>query len=145
MVLGVRDDVPLKRAVKKRRISIDLPDFFEFPPRGDLTTASQPFRDCVKAFLSRHARLTLPPSLFPSLLAWRVDFHSPVAVALHVVEEDVTTSRRPVYCDHCRVVGKSINPLSMLFFFNYKLKNKIKKLRKYLLNKKLDKIFIWLI
>ncbi|PON34876.1 Autoimmune regulator [Parasponia andersonii] len=112
MVLGVKDDNGMAlQSVKKRRICKDLPDFFEFPPRGGSATASQPFRDSVKAFLSSHARLTLQSSLFPSLLAWSLDLRSPAPVVLHIVEEDVTTSRRSVYCDHCRVVGWSGHPV----------------------------------
>lgn len=121
MVLGVKDEMSLKR-VKKRKLSKDLPDFFEFPSRGGSGIASQPFRDCIKAFLSHHARLTHLPSLFPTLLAWRLDLRSPFPVALHIVEEDVTTSRRSVYCDHCRVVGEHTPTLSYpaphhVFFF----------------------------
>lgn len=120
MVFGFNDERPLKRAKKRRlsRTAEDLPDFFAFPSPADQTTASQPFRDNVKSFLSCHARLTLPPSLFPSLLTWRVTLRLedpdllPSVVVLDVVEEDVTSSRRSVYCDHCRVVGESTHRLS---------------------------------
>lgn len=123
MVMGYNDDKPLKRTFKKRRLSRtggDLPDFFSFPSSADQSTASQPFRVSVRSFLSRHAHLTLPPSLFPSLLTWRVALRledpdlSPSVVVLDVVEEDVTRSKRSVYCDHCRVVGESTHRLSSL-------------------------------
>ncbi|CAM8950343.1 unnamed protein product [Rhodiola kirilowii] len=61
------------------------------------------------------AALPLQPSLFPSVLTWQILFslqpHHPVLLSVHVVEEDATRSRSDVYCDHCRVVGWSGNPV----------------------------------
>ncbi|CAM8914787.1 unnamed protein product [Rhodiola kirilowii] len=76
----------------------------------------EPFRTRIKTFLSNHPRgLPLQPSLFPSVLTWQILFslqpHHPVLLSVHVVEEDATRSRSDVYCDHCRVVGWSGNPV----------------------------------
>ncbi|CAN0891029.1 PHD finger protein At1g33420 [Linum grandiflorum] len=121
---------PLKRA-RRNRITADLHDFLTFPasesdhksssPAAAVGAAAGPFRDTVKAFLSNHARLTFPPSLFPSLLTWQIVFRvgdlvdgpdlSPLVVALDIVEEDVTRSPRSVYCNQCRVVGWSSHPV----------------------------------
>ncbi|XP_024031601.1 PHD finger protein At1g33420 isoform X2 [Morus notabilis] len=105
--LGVKEDESTRR-VKRRRLcrsELDVPDFKEFPPPQ--SEGQKPFRDSIKEFLSRHAQLALPPSLFPSLLSWRLSLRlSSVAVALHVVEEDVTSSSRSLYCDHCRVLAQ---------------------------------------
>lgn len=114
----VVNERPTKRA--RRRVTADLPDLFTFPPQSP---DDGPFRDKVRDFLGRHARVTLPSSsLFPSLLTWQIALRvgSPVDAAvvvlpLDVVEEDVTRSRRSVYCDQCRVVGESNHRL--LFFF----------------------------
>ncbi|XAR51055.1 hypothetical protein NMG60_11005565 [Bertholletia excelsa] len=108
---------PLKRM--KRRVTADLSDFLSFPSSGD--GAGGPFRTSVREFLSKHA--TLPPlsSLFPHLLTWQVLFRvgdltddgpdaSPAVVCLDIVEEDVSRSRS-IYCDQCRVVGWSGNPV----------------------------------
>lgn len=114
---------PLKRM--KRRVTADLYDFLAFPSEGD--ELSGPFRTNVRSFLSRHARLPPPSSLFsptafPHLLTWQILFrvgglsdgelshpHPGAVVALDVVEEEVTRSRS-VYCDQCRVVGESLPP-----------------------------------
>ncbi|KAL5538969.1 hypothetical protein UlMin_043307 [Ulmus minor] len=109
MVLGVNHDRKPKKRRLSRSLEEHLPDFFGFPPPSD---GAQPFRKCIKEFLGRHARLTLPPSLFPTLMAWRIALRLDLStVSVDVVEEDVTTSRRPVYCDHCRVVGWSGHPV----------------------------------
>ncbi|KAG8383336.1 hypothetical protein BUALT_Bualt04G0001900 [Buddleja alternifolia] len=109
---------PMKRLVK-RRVTADLSDFLTFPTAGD-QAAAKPFRTSVKAFLSKHALLPPPSSLFPHLLTWQVLFRvgdlagddgGPAVVCLDVVEEDVARSRS-VYCDQCRVVGWSSNPVS---------------------------------
>ncbi|KAL6956542.1 hypothetical protein U1Q18_041225 [Sarracenia purpurea var. burkii] len=103
---------PLKRM--KRRVTADLSDFLAFPSAGDGSSAGAPFRTSVRAFLSRHAILPPPSSLFPHLLTWQILFRvgdltadgpngSPAVVCLDVVEEDVARSRS-VYCDQCRVV-----------------------------------------
>ncbi|KAA8522643.1 hypothetical protein F0562_012996 [Nyssa sinensis] len=107
---------PLKRM--KRRVTADLNDFLTFPS-GD-ALAGGPFRTSVRAFLSKHAILPPPSSLFPHLLTWQILFRvgdltdgpdsSPSVVCLDVVEEDVARSRS-IYCDQCRVVGWSGNPV----------------------------------
>ncbi|KAI3450955.1 hypothetical protein Pfo_007620 [Paulownia fortunei] len=112
---------PTKRLVK-RRITADLSDFLTFPTAGDLASpaAAKPFRTAVRAFLTKHALLPPPSSLFPHLLTWQILFRvgdlaaddgGPAVVCLDVVEEDVARSRS-VYCDQCRVVGWSSNPVS---------------------------------
>lgn len=110
----VVNERPSKRM--KRRVTADLYDFLSFPAAGDSSSAV-PFRNCVQRFLSDHARITFPPSLFPSLMTWQILFRvgdlvdgadlSPAMVTLDIVEEDVTRSRGSVYCDQCRVVGES--------------------------------------
>ncbi|KAI3700610.1 hypothetical protein L2E82_45246 [Cichorium intybus] len=106
---------PLKRM--KRRVTADLNDFLTFPS-GDLTP-SAPFRTSVREFLLRHALLPPPSSLLPHLLTWQILFRvgeqtsnavGDASVCLDVVEEDVIRSRS-VYCDQCRVVGWSGNPV----------------------------------
>ncbi|XP_042495195.1 PHD finger protein At1g33420-like [Macadamia integrifolia] len=115
---------PLKRM--KRRVTADLYDFLAFPASsGDELSAGvgypdEPFRLNIRSFLSKHAQLPPPSSLFPHLLTWQIVFRigdlvdgpnsSPAVVALDVVEEDVTRSRS-VYCDQCRVVGWSGHPV----------------------------------
>ncbi|KAH6833828.1 hypothetical protein C2S53_009837 [Perilla frutescens var. hirtella] len=112
---------PTKRLVK-RRVTADLSDFLTFPSAGDLESpaAAKPFRTAVGAFLTKHALLPPPSSLFPHLLTWKILFRvgdlagddgGPAVVCLDVVEEDVARSRS-VYCDQCRVVGWSSNPVS---------------------------------
>lgn len=114
---------PLKRL--KRRVTADLNDFLTFPAAGDgspvpTPAGSGPFRTCVRAFLSRHALMPPPSSLFPHLLTWQILFRvgdltlsdnggsspSPAVICLDVVEEDVSRSRRPIYCNQCQVVGE---------------------------------------
>ncbi|XP_024961858.1 PHD finger protein At1g33420 [Cynara cardunculus var. scolymus] len=106
---------PLKRM--KRRVTADLNDFLTFPS-GEYT-ATGPFRTSVREFLLRHALLPPPSSLLPHLLTWQILFrvgeqrsnvNGDASVCLDVVEEDVTRSRS-VYCDQCRVVGWSGNPV----------------------------------
>uniref|UniRef100_A0A5B6YRI8 Zinc finger PHD-type domain-containing protein n=2 Tax=Davidia involucrata TaxID=16924 RepID=A0A5B6YRI8_DAVIN len=107
---------PLKRM--KRRVTADLNDFLTFPS-GDASAVGS-FRTSVRAFLSKHAILPPPSSLFPHLLTWQILFRvgdltdgpdsSSSVVCLDVVEEDVARSRS-VYCDQCRVVGWSGNPV----------------------------------
>lgn len=113
---------PLKRL--KRRVTADLYDFLTFPAVGDSSpvanpAGSGPFRSCIRAFLSKHALLPPPSSLFPHLMTWQILFRvgdltmadnngsspAPAVVCLDVVEEDVSRSRS-VYCDQCRVVGE---------------------------------------
>ena len=105
----------------KRRVTADLYDFLTFPAAGDSFcgggAAVEPFRKGIQSFLTDHARITFPPSLFPSLMTWQILFRvgelvdgpdlSPAMVTLDIVEEDVTRSRSSVYCDQCRVVGES--------------------------------------
>nr|GMC66764.1 PHD finger protein At1g33420 [Ipomoea batatas] len=115
---------PMKRM--KRRVTADLYDFLTFPSPSDGVSShagsgAGPFRTNVRAFLSMHALLPPPSSLFPHLLTWQILFRvgdltesggdsSPAVVYLDIVEEDVARSRS-VYCDHCRVVGWSNNPV----------------------------------
>lgn len=110
----VVNERPLKRA--KRTATADLHDFLTFPSAAAAAAGSYPFRCNVHRFLNSYARLTFPPSLFPSLMTWQILFRvptssgsdlSPATVALDIVEEDVTRSRSSVYCDQCRVVGES--------------------------------------
>ncbi|KAL6576136.1 hypothetical protein OROHE_000607 [Orobanche hederae] len=116
---------PTKRLVK-RRVTADLRDFLTFPTAGDLPSpvaaaaAARPFRTAVRAFLTKHALLPPPSSLFPHLLTWQILFRvgeltgddgGPATACLDIVEEDVARSRS-VYCDQCRVVGWSSNPVS---------------------------------
>ncbi|KAM5550172.1 PHD finger protein [Rosa sericea] len=103
-----------ERATKRarRKAAADLPDLFTFPPTPP--ESPEAFRDNVRGFLGRHARVTLPSSsLFPSLLTWQIALRVDPAVVLplDIVEEDVTRSRRSVYCDQCRVVGWSGHPV----------------------------------
>lgn len=103
---------PMKRL--KRRVTADLNDFLRFPEEGNIA-GSGPFRTTVKAFLSKHALLPPPSSLFPHLMTWQIRFRVgdltdgddsfPSVVCLDVIEEDVARSRS-VYCDQCRVVGE---------------------------------------
>ncbi|CAJ2655288.1 unnamed protein product [Trifolium pratense] len=114
----VVNERPSKRM--KRRVTADLYDFLTFPPASDKSTAV-PFRTDVHRFVSEHARVTFPPSLFSSLMTWQILFRvgdvgdgsdlSTAMVALDIVEEDVTRSRSSVYCDQCRVVGWSAHPV----------------------------------
>lgn len=95
MAVGSR---PLKRA--KRRVTAGLHDFLA----GEAMEG--PFRECVRAFLSRHG---LPSPSAPAaqhLSVWRVASRVGDSVELGVVEEDVARSRS-VYCDQCRVVGET--------------------------------------
>lgn len=106
-------------------MTADLYDILTFLATETVSSALElPFRESVKLFLSRHARVTFPPSPFPGLLTWQILFRvgdlvessdlSPVVVALDIVEEDVTKSSRSVYCNQCRVVGESTRPESRL-------------------------------
>ncbi|KAF2308777.1 hypothetical protein GH714_017728 [Hevea brasiliensis] len=117
----VVNDRPLKRA-KRNRVTANLYDFFTFPDGPSLDEdLAKPFREAIKLFLSRHARVTFPPPLFPCLLTWQIMFRvgdlvegpdlSPVVVVLDIVEEDVTGSSRSPYCNQCRVVGWSGHPV----------------------------------
>ncbi|CAA2979546.1 PHD finger At1g33420 [Olea europaea subsp. europaea] len=108
---------PMKRV--KRRVTADLSDFLTFPIGGEVAPRG-PFRTSVKKFLQKNALLPPPSSLFPHLLTWQVLFRvgntvdddgGPSVLFLDVVEEDVARSRS-VYCDQCRVVGWSSNPVS---------------------------------
>ncbi|KAL6552258.1 hypothetical protein OROGR_008412 [Orobanche gracilis] len=113
---------PTKRLVK-RRVTAELRDFLTFPTPSDLPSAAaaaRPFRTAVRAFLTKHALLPPPSSLFPHLLTWQILFRvgdltgddgGPATACLDIVEEDVARSRS-VYCDQCRVVGWSSNPVS---------------------------------
>ncbi|XWS24679.1 hypothetical protein CRYUN_Cryun27aG0003200 [Craigia yunnanensis] len=112
---------PLKRARRTTRVTVDLPDFLDFPsPAATASASGKPFRVAVRSFLSSHARLTtdFAPPVLPCLMTWQILFRVgdfvtdardplPIVVALYVVEEDVTRSSRSVYCDQCRVVGES--------------------------------------
>ncbi|XP_076942343.1 PHD finger protein At1g33420-like [Bidens hawaiensis] len=91
---------PLKKM--KRRVTTNFLTF----PTGEIL-ATRPFRLTLRGFLLRHA-LQPPSSLVQHLLTWQVLFDGDVC--LDVVEEDVMRSRS-VYCDQCRVVGWSGNPV----------------------------------
>ncbi|KDP37798.1 hypothetical protein JCGZ_06700 [Jatropha curcas] len=117
----VVNDRPLKRP-RKNRVTANLYDFYTFPTGvAEEQLPSSPFRDNIKQFLSRHARVSFPPPLFPSLLMWQIVFRvgdlvdgpdlSPVVVLLDIVEEDVTRTARSAYCNHCQVVGWSGHPV----------------------------------
>ncbi|GAB2287189.1 hypothetical protein Dimus_021573 [Dionaea muscipula] len=112
----VVNEKSLKRM--KRRVTADLQDILTFPSGDGLPGG--PFQSNVRAFLRRHA-LPLPPSsLSPHLMTWQILFRAgdftegpdavPAVVGLDLVEEEVARSRS-VYCDHCRVVGWSGNPV----------------------------------
>ncbi|XP_006645112.1 PHD finger protein At1g33420 [Oryza brachyantha] len=114
------------RPLKRARTRVEARDFEGFPPAGDGGAAGT-FREAVRGFLARYARLLPLPSIFspaaaaapPHLLTWRVSLRvgeegdeegGGAAVELNVVEEDVLRSRS-VYCDQCRVVGWSGHPV----------------------------------
>lgn len=105
----------------KRRVTADLNDFLTFPS-GD-SPVDGPFRTSVRSFLAKHALLPPPSSLLPQLLTRQILFRvgdpaelspdsdpDPATVCLDVIEENVARSRS-VYCDQCRVVGWSGNPV----------------------------------
>uniref|UniRef100_A0A0D9V8I4 Zinc finger PHD-type domain-containing protein n=1 Tax=Leersia perrieri TaxID=77586 RepID=A0A0D9V8I4_9ORYZ len=117
------------RPLKRARTRVEARDFAGFPPAGDGGGgAAGTFREAVRGFLARYARLLPLPSIFspaaaaapPHLLTWRVSLRvgeegaeeggGGCAVELNVVEEDVLRSRS-VYCDQCRVVGWSGHPV----------------------------------
>ena len=120
------------RPLKRARARVEARDIAGFPAAGDGGAAGT-FREAVRGFLAKHARLLPLPSIFspaaaaapPHLLIWRVSLRVGEAgeeetgggrVELNVVEEDVLRSRS-VYCDQCRVVGEllsSLFPLSKL-------------------------------
>ncbi|KAG8054541.1 hypothetical protein GUJ93_ZPchr0001g29348 [Zizania palustris] len=112
------------RPLKRARTRVEARDFAGFPPAGD-GGATGTFREAVRGFLARYARLLPLPSIFspaaaaapPHLLTWRVSLRvgeewdeEGGGVELNVVEEDVLRSRS-VYCDQCRVVGWSGHPV----------------------------------
>ncbi|GLT26666.1 hypothetical protein SLA2020_017150 [Shorea laevis] len=112
---------PMKRM--KSRVTADLYDFLTFPSSAPGSGFLLPFRANIKTFLARHALVPPPSSLFPYLMTWQMLFRVgdvvtmdaspdsfPTTVCLDVVEEDVARSRS-VYCDQCRVVGWSGNPV----------------------------------
>ncbi|OMO57552.1 putative DNA binding protein [Corchorus olitorius] len=110
--------MPVKRM--KRRVTVDLYDFLTFPSSASGSGVSMPFRTNVRAFLTKHALMPPPSSLFPHLMTWQILFRvgdategpdsSPAMVFLDVVEEDVARSRS-IYCNQCRVVGWSGHPV----------------------------------
>ncbi|KAK3162632.1 hypothetical protein QOZ80_1BG0091780 [Eleusine coracana subsp. coracana] len=113
------------RPLKRARARVEAKDFAGFPTAGDGGAAGT-FRETVRGFLAKHARLLPLPSIFspaaaaapPHLLIWRVSLTvgeegedgGGARVELNVVEEDVLRSRS-VYCDQCRVVGWSGHPV----------------------------------
>jgi len=112
------------RPLKRARARAEARDIAGFPAAGDGGAAGT-FREAVRGFLAKHARLLPLPSIFspaaaaapPHLLIWRVSLRVGEAgeeetgggrVELNVVEEDVLRSRS-VYCDQCRVVGELLS------------------------------------
>jgi len=112
------------RPLKRARARVEARDIAGFPAAGDGGAAGT-FREAVRGFLAKHARLLPLPSIFspaaaaapPHLLIWRVSLRVGEAgeeetgggrVELNVVEEDVLRSRS-VYCDQCRVVGELLS------------------------------------
>ncbi|XWS29971.1 hypothetical protein CRYUN_Cryun24cG0077000 [Craigia yunnanensis] len=114
----VVNGMPMKRM--KRRVTADLYDFLTFPSSASGSSVSTPFRVNVRSFLTKHALMPPPSSLFPHLMTWQILFRvgdategsdsSSAMVFLDVVEEDVARSRS-IYCDQCRVVGWSGHPV----------------------------------
>jgi hypothetical protein len=118
------------RPLKRARAWVEAKDFAGFPAAGNCGAAGT-FREAVRGFLAKHARLLPVPSIFspaaaaapPHLLIWRVSLavgeeaEDGGRVELNVVEEDVLRSRS-VYCDQCRVVGEFLSSpfLYSLFF-----------------------------
>lgn len=122
------------RPLKKARTRAEARDFAGFPAATD-GGAVGTFREAVRGFLARHARLLPLPSIFspaaaaapPHLLTWRVSLRvgedgeedgggGGCGVELNVVEEDVLRSRS-VYCDQCRVVGELLSFFPHFLFF----------------------------
>jgi hypothetical protein len=118
------------RPLKRARALVGARDFAGFPEAGDGGAVGM-FREAVRGFLAKHARLLPLPSIFspaaaaapPHLLIWRVSLAigeegedgAGGRVELNVVEEDVLRSRS-VYCDQCRVVGEfPTTPFPFLF------------------------------
>ena len=109
----VVNGMPMKRM--KRRVTADLYDFLTFPSSASGSSVDTPFRANIRSFLTKHAHMPPPSSLFPHLLTWQILFRvgdatdgsdsSSAMVCVDVVEEDVARSRS-IYCDQCRVVGK---------------------------------------
>jgi len=111
------------RPLKRARARVEARGIAGFPAAGDGGAAGT-FREAVRGFLAKHARLLPLPSIFspaaaaapPHLLIWRVSLRVGEAgeeetggrVELNVVEEDVLRSRS-VYCDQCRVVGELLS------------------------------------
>lgn len=118
------------RPLKRARAGVEARDIAGFPAAGDGGAAGT-FREAVRGFLAKHARLLPLPSIFspaaaaapPHLLIWRVSLRvgetgeeeAGGRVELNVVEEDVLRSRS-VYCDQCRVVGELLSSLFAFFF-----------------------------
>jgi hypothetical protein len=122
------------RPLKKARTRVEA--FAGFPAARDGGAAGT-FREAVRGFLARHARLLPLPSIFspaaaaapPHLLTWRVSLRvgedgeddggggGGCGVELNVVEEDVLRSRS-VYCDQCRVVGELLSFSFFCFVFS---------------------------
>lgn len=112
------------RPLKRARARVEARDFAGFPAAVSGGAAGT-FREAVRGFLARHARLLPLPSIFspsaaaapPHLLIWRVSLtvgeegeDGGGRVELNVVEEDVLRSRS-VYCDQCRVVGELLSSI----------------------------------
>ncbi|KAM1005427.1 hypothetical protein ACFX13_002404 [Malus domestica] len=106
----VINDRPPKHA--RTRVTVDLPDFFAFPPLQNDGVDPLPFRDSVRRFLICHTHVTCTSSsLFLTLVMSQILLQvghlgdRTAVLPLDVVEEDVTRSRRSVYYDQCLVVG----------------------------------------
>ena len=137
------------RPLKRARARVEARDFAAFPAAGDGGAAGT-FREAVRGFLAKHARLLPLPSIFspaaaaapPHLLIWRVSLRVGEAgeeetgggrVELNVVEEDVLRSRS-VYCDQCRVVGELLSSPFPLRSLSLSLSLKIGLTQKYFVN-----------
>ncbi|KAI7744583.1 hypothetical protein M8C21_001711 [Ambrosia artemisiifolia] len=101
------------KKMKRRVTAVSLNDFLTFP--SDKLTPVGPFRSTIRTFLLRHALLPPLSSVLPNLLTWQMLFRvggdgGEASVCVDVVEEDVVGSRS-VFCDQCRVVGWSGNPV----------------------------------
>ena len=117
------------RPLKRARARVEATDFARFPAAGDCGAAGT-FREAVRGFLAKHARLLPLPSIFsPAAAAAPADLEGVPKgrgggggrerrQGGALVEEDVLRSRS-VYCDQCRVVGEAFLSFSSFFFSDF--------------------------